>query len=175
MIDLSKEAKQKDFAKVIGVSAAAVSGMVDAGIIQAGETLGQWILSYTSHLRERAAGRAGSGDLDLVAERAALARAQRDKIEMQNAVTRGELAPVMLIEQVLTKAAAKCAGVLDAIPGMVRRRVPKLESAEIDLIAGEVAKARNTIAALSLDDLLDEEVGATEARGQEEAVIDGSL
>jgi phage terminase Nu1 subunit (DNA packaging protein) len=74
---------------------------------------------------------------------------------MQNAVTRGELAPVALIEEVLTKAASKVAGVLDAIPGMIRRRVPLLTADDIDLIAGEVAKARNTVAAMSLADLDD--------------------
>lgn len=174
MIDLEKQAKQKDFAKVIGVSAAAVSGMVDQGIIHPDESLGQWILSYTSHLRERAAGRAGSGDLDLVTERAALARAQRDKIEMQNAVTRGELAPVMLIEEVLSKAASKSAGILDAIPGMVRRRVPSLSAEEIDMIAGEIAKARNIVAAASLDDVLSDEVEG-EGRSKEEGLIDGPL
>mgnify|MGYP002127934598 CR=1 FL=1 len=51
-----------------------------------------------------------------------------------------------LLEEVLTAAASKVAGVLDAIPGMVRRRVPQLTADDIDLIAGEVVKARNTVA-----------------------------
>jgi phage terminase Nu1 subunit (DNA packaging protein) len=75
---------------------------------------------------------------------------------MQNAVTRAELAPVILIEEVLTKAASKISGVFDAIPGMVKRRVPNLRSEDIDLIAGEVAKARNIVAAMSLADINDE-------------------
>lgn len=77
---------------------------------------------------------------------------------MQNAVTRGELAPVILIEEVLTKAASKTAGILDAIPGMIRRRVPQLTADDIDLIAGEVAKARNTVARMSLADLADSDL-----------------
>ena len=113
---------------------------------------------YIRRLREQAAGRAAQGDLDLATERAGLAKAQRERIEMQNAVTRGELAPVVLIEEVLTKAAAKTAGILDAIPGMVRRRVPQLTADDIDLIAGEVAKARNMVAAMSLADLNDADV-----------------
>jgi len=110
-------------------------------------------VAYIRRLREIAAGRAAAGDLDLATERAALARAQREKIEMQNAVTRGELTPTALLEQVLAKAAAKIAGVLDAIPSMVRRRVTTLTAADVDLIAGEVAKVRNTVAAMSLADL----------------------
>ena len=59
-------------------------------------------IAYIRRLRKQAAGRAASGDLDLAGERAGLARAQRDRIEMQNAVTRGELAPVVLISDACT-------------------------------------------------------------------------
>ena len=114
-------------------------------------------VAYIRRLREQAAGRAAIGDLDLAGERAALAKAQRERIEMQNSVTRGELAPVVLIEEVLTKTASKTAGILDAIPGMIRRRVPLLTADDIDLIAGEVTKARNMVAAMSLADLTDAE------------------
>ena len=114
-------------------------------------------VAYIRELREQAAGRAAAGDLDLATERAGLAKAQRERIEMQNAVTRRELAPVVLIEEVLTKAASKTAGILDAIPGMIRRRVPILTADDIGLIAGEVAKARNMVAAMSLADLKDDD------------------
>src|SRR3990167_1598352 len=127
----------------------------DAGMDNKQWTLDGFRIAYIRHLREMAAGRAAAGDLDLATERAMLAREQRIKIEMQNAVTRGELAPVALLEEVLTAAASKVAGVLDAIPGMVRCRVPQLTADDIDLIAGEVAKARNTVATMSLADLND--------------------
>ena len=118
-------------------------------------TLDQVRIAYIHKLREQAAGRAAVGDLDLAGERARLAKEQADRVAMQNAVTRGELAPVILIEEVLTKAASKVAGILDAIPGMIRRRVPLLTADDIDLVAGEVAKARNTVAKMSLADLFD--------------------
>lgn len=52
-------------------------------------------IAYVRRLREQAAGRASEdGDLDLVAERAALAKAQREKIELELAETRGELVRV---------------------------------------------------------------------------------
>lgn len=121
---------------------------------------------YLRKLRAEAAGRSTNGDLDLATERARLAAEQADKIAMQNAVTRGELAPAALIEEVLTKAAARIAGVFDAIPGMVRRRVPELRSEEIDLIAGEVAKARNVVAAMSLADLSDDPADKLEVETQ---------
>lgn len=160
MIDLSEVITQKQFGEIVGISQPAVSDLLMRGVLTAGATAGDWLIAYCGNLREVAAGRAATGDLDLAGERAALARAQRERIEMQNAVTRGELAPVILIEEVLTKAASKTAGILDAIPGMIRRRVPLLTADDIDLIAGEVAKARNIVAAMSLDDLNDSGSGA---------------
>ena len=149
---------QQGIARYLDLSQAAVSAlMAELGIDWKAASLNEIRVAYIRRLREQAAGRAAVGDLDLAGERAALAKAQRERIEMQNAVTRGELAPVVLIEEVLTKAASKTAGILDAIPGMVRRRVPQLTADDIDLIAGEVAKARNMVAAMSLADLNDAE------------------
>lgn len=148
--------RQHDIADHIDLSQQAVSEFLErSGIDYKQSTLDEIRIAYIRHLREMAAGRAASGDLDLATERALLAREQRLRIEMQNAVTRGELAPVALLEEVLTAAASKVAGVLDAIPGMIRRRVPLLTADDIDLIAGEVAKARNTVAVMSLADLED--------------------
>ena len=153
MIELDKSISQRQFADLIGVSEAAVSGMVKRELITQGQTSGEWIKDYCAHLRETAAGREASGDLDLATERARLAKAQRERIEMQNAVTRGELAPKVMMEGALARAASKIAGVFDAIPGMVRRRVSSIGAEEIDMIAGEIAKARNIVAAMSIDDI----------------------
>lgn len=151
--------KQADIAEHLDMSDRSVREFLDeAGIDHKAATLSEIRVAYIRRQREVAAGRAATGDLDLAGERAALARAQRERIEMQNAVTRGELAPVILIEEVLTKAASKTAGILDAIPGMIRRRVPQLTADDIDLIAGEVAKARNTVARMSLADLADSDL-----------------
>lgn len=149
---------QQDIADHLDMSQQAVSSLLqELGIDWRQASLDDVRFAYIRRLREMAAGRATVGDLDLATERAGLARAQREKIEMANAVTRGELAPVMLIEEVLAKAAGKIAGVLDAIPGMVRRRLPQLTSNDIGLIRGEIAKARNTVAGMSLADLHDEQ------------------
>jgi len=119
-------------------------------------TLADFRIGYIRRLREEAAGRAADGDLDLATERAALARAQREKIEMQNAVTRGELTPTLLLEQVLASTASKVAGILDAIPGMIRRRVPLLTADDIQLIATEIVKARNAVAGMALEEIPDD-------------------
>ncbi|WP_333710356.1 terminase small subunit [Malikia spinosa] len=150
--------KQADIAEHMDLSERSVREFLSgAGLDHKQCTIDEIRVGYIRHLREQAAGRAASGDLDLATERAMLAREQRVRIEMQNAVTRGELAPMILMEEVLAKTASKVAGVLDAIPGMVRRRVPLLTADDIELIAGEIAKARNTVATMSMDDMDDEE------------------
>lgn len=148
---------QQVIAEHLDLSQSAVSQWLDrAGIDWKVATLDEIRVAYIRNLREQAAGRAAAGDLDLATERARLAKEQADKVAMQNSVTRGELAPVVLIEEVLTKAASRVAGIFDAIPGMIRRRVPKLTTAELDLVASEIAKARNIVAAMSLADLNDD-------------------
>jgi terminase small subunit / prophage DNA-packing protein len=153
--------KQAEIAEHLDMSDRSVREFLDeSGVDQKLSTLSEIRVAYIRRQREVAAGRATSGGIDLATERAALARAQREKIEMANAVTRGELAPVILIEEVLTKTASKVAGVLDTIPGMVRRRVPQLNADEIAMIGMEIAKARNAVASMSLSDLSDDPIAA---------------
>lgn len=149
MIDLSAIVTQKQFGEIVGISQPMVSDLVMRGVLADGAPLRDWLLSYCGNLREVAAGRTG----DLSEERARLARAQAEKVEMQNAVTRGELTPTIVLEQVLAAAASKAAGIFDAIPGMVKRRVPVLTAGDVDLIAAEIAKARNCYASMTLADL----------------------
>jgi len=147
---------QKVFGEIVGISQPAVSDLIKRGILTDGDIASNWLVAYCSHLREQAAGRAGSdGSLDLVSERARLAKEQADKVAFQNAITRNQLAPVDLLEEVLAKAAARINGVFDAIPGMIKRRVPSLSSEDIDLISGEIARGRNIVAAISLNDIND--------------------
>ena len=155
---------QAAFGALVGVSQQAVGNLVGRGILDSSMSGQQMLHAYCSHLRETAAGRSAGGDLDLVAERAMLAREQRVRIAMQNAVTRSELAPVVLIEEVLAKAGGRIGGLFDAIPGAVKRRVPSLSSDEIGNIEKEIAKVRNIVAKMSLADLRndDEERSAPE-------------
>jgi len=155
---LQSSVTQKVFGEIVGISQPAVSDLIKRDVLAEGDTLANWIIAYCSNLREQAAGRAGAdGGLDLVSERARLAKEQADKVAYQNAITRNQLAPVDLLEEVLAKAAAKINGVFDAIPGMIKRRVPTLSSEEIDLIAIEISRGRNIVASMSLHDI-DEQI-----------------
>lgn len=145
---------QQTIADHLDLTQPAVSDLLQRlGVDWRESTLDTVRVVYIRHLREKAAGRATEGTLDLATERAALAKVQRERIEMQNAVTRRELAPVILIEQVLAKAGSKVASILDAIPRMIRRRAPAIGADMIHLIAEEIARARNIAAAIRLEDL----------------------
>src|SRR5438445_5249513 len=120
MVNLADRMTQAAFGALVGISQQAVSDLMSRGVVQPGDSGASWLLAYCDHLREQAAGRYTGGELDLAEERARLAKEQADRLAMQNAVTREELAPVYVIEQVLSRAGTKVAGILDAIPGAVR-------------------------------------------------------
>ena len=153
MIDTDKQATHRQFASLVGVSEAAVSNLVAAGTLRKEAPLGEWVAAYCSRLRETAAGRAAEGGLDLATERALLAREQRRRIALENAQTLKELAPVSLMTEVLAKAGARIAGIMDSIVPKLRRRNAALTAAELDIVATELAKARNFVAGMSLSDL----------------------
>lgn len=152
-IDLDIPGTQTQFGDLVGISQQAVSLLVSRAVLPDGASLGEWLLAYTDHLREIAAGRGGDNSLVLAAERARLAREQADRIAMQNAERRKELAPAYLIEHVLAKAGSRAGRILDTIPGEIRRRCPQLTSDDIGAVTRIVAKARNIAAAMSLADI----------------------
>lgn len=147
------------------MSQQAVSILARRRILADGASLADWLVAYCEHLREVAAGRGGDNGLELAAERAALAREQREKIAMQNAVTRRQLAPARLIEELLAQTAVRVARILDTIPGEIRRHLPSATAEDITAVIGIVAKARNVIAGIERKDLFAASVEAIDTAG----------
>ncbi len=152
--------KQADFGDLVGISQQAVSDLVRRDVLPDGACGDEWLLAYCDHLREVAAGRGGEAGKELTAERARLAREQADRLAMQNAVTRGELAPAHLLEQVLAKAGARAGRILETIPGLLRRRLPQLTADDVIEVTRVVAKARNVAASMRLADVEVDDDGA---------------
>lgn len=153
-LDLSKPTTQAKFAALVGVTQPVVSGLLARGVLTKGDAAGNWLLAYCGQLRDSAAGRERTvGQWDLDTERARLASAQADKIEMENAVRRGELAPVAILESVLTRAGSIISATLEAIPATLKRRFPSLTADDVTVIRKELASARNAMAALSLEEI----------------------
>lgn len=145
MIDLEAPAKQSDVAMVVGVSQQAISAMVTDGKLPATGTLGEVLQAYCQRLRLQAAGRMGDelGGLDLVQERAALAREQREGQAIKNAVARKEFAPVGLLSDVLGMAASAVVDRFDQLEGQLRKACPDMPDEAKTTVQQVIATARN--------------------------------
>ena len=151
---------------MVGVTQQAISDLVSRGTLQRGGTAGQWLRAYCSNLREQAAGRASMGDLDLVQERARLAKEQADRVAMANQQERRELAPVGLMEVAIARVGRQIAGILEAIPVQLKRSSANITPDDLRIITAEIIKARNMAAALELN--LDDLNGSVGNNGTEE-------
>ena len=117
--------------------------MLSSGALPADGTVGEMLRAYCARLREQAAGRMGDGELDLVQERASLARAQREGQEIKNAVARKEFAPVGLLADVLGMAASAVVDRFDQLEGQLRKACPDLPDEAKMTLQTVVAAARN--------------------------------
>ena len=145
VIDLAAPATQSDVAMVVGVSQQAISALVTEGKLQGDGTLGEVLQAYCQRLRLQAAGRMGDevGGLDLVQERAALAREQREGQAIKNAVARKEFAPVGLLADVLGMAASAVVDRFDQLEGQLRKACPDLPDDAKTAVQSVIAAARN--------------------------------
>lgn len=150
---------------MVGLSEARVSQLTADGIIPRGETGHNMLLAYCERLRDQAAGRAGTetGGLDLVQERAALAREQRIAQELKNKTARGEYAPVGLLADVLGQASSAVADRFDQIEGALRLKRPDIDDELMGAVLAVVTSARNEwiratarLVDVTLDRLLEE-------------------
>lgn len=141
---LQQPIAQAEFAELVGVSEARVSQLVSEGVIARGDTAHAWLVGYCERLRDQAAGRMGDTmGLDLVQERAALAREQREGQAIKNAVARKEFAPVGLLADVLGMAASAVVDRFDQLEGALRKACPDLPDDAKTTVQQVIAAARN--------------------------------
>lgn len=137
-----------------------------SGIDHKQVSLAEIRVRYIRKLREEAAGRSASGDLDLATERALLARAQREGQEIKNEVARETYAPIELLSDVLANASQAVVDRLEQLPALLQRVCPELPPAARDALITEIVSARNEMArktaslvadALDLGDIQEDE------------------
>lgn len=124
-------------------------------------------VAYIRRLREQAAGRSGSeaGGLDLVQERAALAREQRIGQAIKNGVARKEYGPVGLLADVLGTAASAVVDRFDHLEGVLAKSCPDLAEEAKTAVLTVIADARNEwirATAKLVDDAVDAMLAADE-------------
>lgn len=147
---LDQPVTQAVFGALVGISQQAVSDLVARGALRTGDTARTWLLAYCEQLRTVAAGRDPDGELS--SERARVARATAEKIEMANSITKREFAPVALLEVVLGDIARQISTRLDALVPHIRRRLPDLQASVLTQISAEIAACRDLCAAANLAD-----------------------
>lgn len=142
--------KQSELAAALGLSRATVSRAVAAGMPLEPEAAAAW---RAQRVRPRvasepaaAAPRTRSARLDVAHERAALLRQQRTEVALRNAKTRGELAPIGYLAEVLAAAGAELVQKLDALPALLRRAHPELDAAALDAVRATLTAMRNETA-----------------------------
>lgn len=145
LIDTDSRATQAVIGQLVGVSQQAISALVNDGKIPATGTVGAVLLAYCERLREQAAGRMGEEGcgLDLVQERAALARSQRIAQDLKNDIARGEYAPIGLLTDVLATASAAVVDRFEQLEGALRKACPDLPDAARSTVMTVIASARN--------------------------------
>lgn len=144
VIDLSMQGTQTALAELVGVTQPTISNLMTDGKIPATGTLGELLRAYCARLRDQAAGRMGENTtLDLVQERAALAREQREGQAIKNAVARREYAPVGLLADVLGMAASSVVDRFDQLEGALRKACPDLPDEAKTTLQQVIASARN--------------------------------
>jgi phage terminase Nu1 subunit (DNA packaging protein) len=136
---------QAEFAALVGLGETRVSQLVADGVLEKGVSAHEWLRAYCERLREVAAGRASGevGGLDLVQERAALARQQRLNLEVKGAVLAGEYGPISLLAEVLAAASQAIVDRLDQLPAVLKKRCPELPDAARSHVMTVIAEARN--------------------------------
>ncbi len=136
---------QAEFAEMVGLSEARVSQLISEKVLSRGETAHDWLIAYCERLRDQAAGRASAsgGGLDLVQERAALARSQREAQDLKNAVARGEYASIGALADVLGAASSAVVDRMDQVEGQLRKAYPDMPEDARVIVLRVLADSRN--------------------------------
>jgi len=133
----------------INVSATKFAALINEGVIDRqdranGYDLAEVRLAYIKHLRAIAGGQgAGAG---LAHERSALARSQRESIDIRNAQLRGDLVSVKAVAAIVERDYTIVRERLLSIPGKLADELTMRSRAEIEpIIRSEIAEALNEL------------------------------
>lgn len=163
LLDLSKPCTQAEFGQAVGVTRRTVTDLQADGVIKKGDTAGEWLVAYVTHLREGAAGRAGGENLSK--ERALQVRVARERDEIRLAVDRLEYAPVAVLEQALATLGGRIVAVLRPVHLDVQKLVPGMPPEAVAAIERRLQQACAAAEAASLETLVPKDETAEEEDG----------
>lgn len=125
IIDLDEPATQSGFGALVGISQQAVSDAITRGVLVAGGTYAEWLLAYSAHMREQAAGRGGDDQGNLTKARARQAIADATLKELQY---RREIRDVIAVAELEPSLITWIVGIRSAVENLAARLVALIES-----------------------------------------------
>jgi phage terminase Nu1 subunit (DNA packaging protein) len=142
--------RQKELAAALGVSQQMVSKAAQQGMpCDSVEAAREWRRVNLDPTKTKTRKRTADGER-LIRERARLVSARADKVAMENAVRRGELAPRALLEQALMSVVSQIVAILESIPAQVKRSSSAITGRELTIIKREIDKARTAMSEAKL-------------------------
>lgn len=91
------------------------------------------------------------GKLDLSQERAFLAREQSRRLQRENDIEERKVIALDELMNVLQEVSRQAVAILDALPLNIKRRVPALKNKDLEWLRKEVARSRNLMAAIRVN------------------------
>jgi len=88
---------------------------------------------------------------DYSSARARQAKALADKLELENKLRRGELAPIEILQAALEQVAARTRPALESLPAQLKREIPHLRATELAVARRLVVHVSDEIADVRLD------------------------
>jgi phage terminase Nu1 subunit (DNA packaging protein) len=132
----------QQLAEAMGVSRVLVTRLAGRGMPTSSvEEAQRWRRAHTIPRRGGAA--APAGEHDLVSAKVRVLNEQHQEIALRNAKTRGELAPIGFLAEVLARVAVELGERLEFSAVQLRRTHPELPASAIHAVLGAFAEARN--------------------------------
>jgi phage terminase Nu1 subunit (DNA packaging protein) len=131
---------QTELAEVTGADLATISRLVSDGHVSLTDDWREQLRQLYRHWSEQAAGRRGNGPLDIVQERANLARQQADKTNFQLRKARSEFVPVSLMFETLGYHGSAVKNHLMRVPHMMKSMFPDLPIKVVVALDDEVRR-----------------------------------
>jgi phage terminase Nu1 subunit (DNA packaging protein) len=126
--NLKSHLSQVEFAKLVNRNPSVISRLITRGILTKGASWKTWINQILDHYEAIAAGRSSAG-LNLVDERAKLARAQSTKINFDLAIQRRQFLSTKAIAERVTASHMVLRSKLLALPTRIASRLPAFAKA----------------------------------------------
>jgi len=152
--ELNQKATQQVFSELVGVTQQAVSVHVNTGVLTPGGSYREWIKSYCEHIRNQAAGRAGSNQDGLTTARIEETKISTELKQLTLMEKAGKLVPVEQIEPILVRMVTAARTELLSLPSMLVAEIKALHGVEIDytLVEEKVHQALNNLST-SIEDI----------------------